>query len=116
MADDAKDELKALVLRARQENQGPFPETLRQRLLRYAVERWKAGVSVRTVAAELGMSGHTLSYWKAQAMGFSEKVRPVKVIEKPAAKAKGYTLSGPSGTRLDDVSLDEIAELFRKLS
>jgi len=116
MADDAKDELRALVLRARQEKQGPFPETLRQRLIRYAVERWKTGVSVRTVAAELGVSGHTLSYWKAQATGFSAKVRPVKVIEKPVARARAYTLSGPGGTRLDDVSLDEIAELFRKLS
>jgi len=46
MADDAKDELKALVVRARQEKLGPFPETLRQRLLRYANERWRAGVSV----------------------------------------------------------------------
>lgn len=110
-----KDELKALVLRARQEKQGPFPETLRQRLIRYAVERWKAGVSVRTVAAELGVSGHTLSYWKAQAMGLPEKVRPVKVIE-PVAQVKAYSLSGPSGTRVDGVSLDELAELFRKLS
>ncbi|HVW28873.1 MAG TPA: transposase, partial [Polyangiaceae bacterium] len=77
MADDVKDELKALVLRARQEKQGPFPETLRQRLIRYAVERWKAGVSVRTVAAELGVSGHTLSYWKAQAIHIADEADKV---------------------------------------
>src|SRR5882672_3176171 len=114
MADEAKDELKALVVRARQEKQGRFPETLRQRLIRYAVERWRAGVSVRTVAAEIGVSGHTLSYWKAQAMGLPEaKLRPVKIVEKPR---QGYAVIGPRGTRVDDLSLDEVAELFRKLS
>jgi hypothetical protein len=69
---------------------------------------------VRAVAEELGVSGHTLSYWKAQAMGLPQaKLRAVRVIEKTS---RGHALIGPSGTRVDDLSLDEIADLFRKLS
>ena len=114
MTDDAKDELKALVLRAREEKQGRFPETLRQRLMRYAAGRWKAGVSVRTVAAEIGVSGHTLSYWKAQTMGVGKtKLKPVRVIEEASS---AHVVAGPCGTRIENLSLDEIAELFRKLS
>ncbi len=114
MTDDAKDELKALVLRAREEKQGRFPEPLRQRLMRYAVGRWKAGVSMRTVATEIGVSGHTLSYWKAQATGPGKrKIKPVRVIEEVRS---GHVVSGPCDTRIENLSLDEIAELFRKLS
>jgi len=113
MTEDAKDELKALVLRAREEKQGRFPETLRQRLMRYAIGRWKTGASTRTVSAEIGVSGHTLSYWKTQAMGPAKtKMRPVKVIE----ERSGHVVAGPCGTRIENLSLDEVAELFRKLS
>lgn len=114
MTDDAKEELKALVLRTREEKQGRFPETLRQRLMRYAIGRWKTGASTRTVAAEIGVSGHTLSYWKTQTMGPAKaKMRPVKVIEESSG---GHAVAGPCGTRIENLSLDEIAELFRKLS
>jgi hypothetical protein len=114
MADDAKDELKALVVRARQEKLGKFPETLRQRLFRYAVERWRAGVSVKAVADELGMSGATLAYWRAQSTaGRTQKIRPVKVVERFERR---HTVAGPSGTQVGGLSLDEVAELFRKLS
>jgi hypothetical protein len=115
MSDSGKDELKALVVRARQEKQGPFPETLRQRVLRYALERWRAGVPVKTVAEEIGVSGATLSYWRSQVTaGRHEKLRPVKVVER--APHRAYTVRGPCGTHVDGLSLDEIAELFRKLT
>jgi hypothetical protein len=114
MSDDAKDELKALVVQARQEKHGRLPETLRQRLMRYAIGRWKSGASTRTLAAELGVSGHTLRYWKAQRMGPGRtKLKPVRVIEESSS---GHAVSGPCGTRIESLSLDEIAELFRKLS
>lgn len=114
MADNAKDELKALVVRARQEKLGKFPETLRARLFRYAVERWRAGVSVKAVADELGMSGATLSYWRAQAVaGNTQKMRPVKIVERLERR---HTVAGPSGTQVGGLSLDEVAELFRKLA
>jgi hypothetical protein len=113
MADDAKDELKALVVRARQEKLGKFPETLRQRLFRYAVERWRAGVSVKAVAAELGMSVATLAYWRAQSAGGTQKMRRVKVVERLDRR---HTVVGPSGTHIGGLSLDEVAELIRKLS
>ncbi len=114
MADDAKDELKALVVRARQEKQGPFPETLRQRLMRYATERWRSGVSVKAVANELGISGATLSYWRARTTGAgAEKLRRVKVVEQHERR---HTLFGPAGTQIGGLSLDEVAELFRKLT
>jgi transposase-like protein len=114
MTDEATDELKALVVQARQEKLGPFPETLRQRLLRYASERWQAGVSVKAVAEELGISVATLAYWRARATAVQEpKLRPVKVVEKPE---RGHVAFGPCGTSVRDLSLDEVAELFRKLS
>src|SRR4051794_39303540 len=109
MADDTKDELKALVVRARQEKQGKFPETLRQRLMRYAVERWRAGVPVKAVADELGVSGATLSYWRAHAVAAgSRRMRPVRVVERLERR---HTVAGPSGTQVNGLSLDEVAEL-----
>jgi hypothetical protein len=115
MTDDAKDELKALVMQARQEKLGPFPETLRHRLLRYAIERWRAGVPMKSVSDEVGVSVATLSYWRAKtAVPSGQKIRPVKLVEQQPTRT--HTAFGPCGTRIEDLSLDEIAELFRKLS
>jgi hypothetical protein len=116
MTDDAKDELKALVMQARQEKLGPFPETLRRRLLRYAIERWRAGVPTKSVSDEVGVSVATLAYWRAKTTApHDQKLRPVKLVEQQAMP-RVHTAFGPCNMRIDDLTLDEVAELFRKLS
>lgn len=114
MAEATGSELKAIVARVRSEQKGRFPKTLQGRLLRYAAERWKSGKTLREVAEELGISGHTLSYWRAQLLAKDESAfKPIKVV---ADLSRTFTVSGGSHARVEGLTMDEVAELLRKLA
>lgn len=114
MARGRKTNLKALVEADRGEGKGRFDDTLRERLLSYAEQRWREGATTREVADELGMSQATVAYWRARR---SPELRPVQVVaEHTLEPEKRFRLSGPCGTALEDVTLGEVAELWRKLS
>lgn len=105
-----------MVRRDRDERVGPFEPELRERLIAYAQRRWAEGATMQDVADELGVSGHTVSYWRAQRRG-APALRRVQIIsERPLAPERRVTLRGPAGTAVDGLSLDEVAELWRKLA
>lgn len=76
------------MARVRSEQKVRFPKTLQGRLLRYAAERWKSGKALREVAEELGNSGHTLSYWRAQLLAKDEStLKPIQSCRRPEPDA-----------------------------
>jgi FixJ family two-component response regulator len=110
----AHDELRALVLRARRHTRGRYPAELREQLIDYARQRWAAGASNRLVAEELGVNGHTLSYWRAiVGKKAALKVRAVEIITRTPT-VRPIWAHGPRGLHME-LTLDELAELMSKL-
>ena len=112
MGDDTKRaELKELVREAREGGNRLYPARVRERVRAYARERYQAGLSVKQVAAEIEINPHTLAFWRDRG---GRKVRRVEVVESKPVSAR-YCVHGAQGTRVEDLSLDEVAELLRKL-
>lgn len=116
MANDTSKELRALVRRDRDERVGPFDPDLRERLIAYAKRRWSEGATMQDVADELGVSGHTVSYWRAQRREVPALRRVQVISERPVDGERRVTVRGPAGTSIDDLSLDEVAALWRRLA
>jgi transposase-like protein len=65
--------------RARSSGRGRYPLDLRKAVVEYASRARQQGKSGAKVAAELGMSSHTLQYWQAAARGHAQLL-PVKIV------------------------------------
>ena len=119
MIDKEIEELRALVRSDRRARKGPFSPGLRQRLNVFLKRRWQAGESLKVLAAQLGLSDHTVQFWRSHWGERSERgvqLRRVEVIAaRPIAEGR-FTMHGPAGTRMDELTLDDAAELWRKLS
>ena len=87
------------------------PEALRREAAAFAKAEHAAGRSYKSIAAGLGMKPETLMRWCRASSG--PKFAPVVV--KPATQ-EGLTRHGPAGTRIDQLSLQQAAELLRALS
>ena len=120
MSDQEIEELKALVLSDRTARRGPFSREVRERVQRYLKRKWQSGNSLKLLSAELGLSDHTVQYWRARWGERDEaptKLRRVEVVSEKAKKpAKSVTMHGPAGTRIEGLNLDDAAALWRKLS
>jgi len=106
------DEKTALRVRKRQLKR--YTEAARRELLGRAKALWAQGASMAAVAAELDVSKHTLSYWRAvEGISGKRKIQRVQVV---AAEPVSRTISatGPCGLRFE-LTLDEAAALLRKL-
>ena len=119
MSDQEIEELRALILSERGDKKGPFPKGLRERLNGFLKAKWQQGASLKRVAGQLGLSDHTVQYWRTRwgERGKADaKLRRVEVVsEKPGKLAKTVTIHGPAGTRVEGLSLDEVASLWSKL-
>lgn len=116
MAKDSGKNLKALVAADRRDRRGAFDVVLRERLIAYTERRRLEGATTREVAEELGMSVATVSYWRSRRA--EPALQRVQIVsEHPAAAEEPrFRLLGPCGTMLENVTLGEVAELWRKLS
>jgi len=121
MSDQEVEEMKALILSDRKARRGPFSREVRERVQGYLKEKWRSGRSLKVLGTELGLSDHTVQYWRAR-WGEREEAQPklrrVKVVkEKRQAWTKSrVTMHGPCGTRIEGLHLDEVAALLRRLS
>jgi transposase len=91
------------------------PEALQELVVRYVDQQQAAGVSMKAVGDELGMSHHTLSYWRAR------RSRPkatspagVKLVE-PKRAEQVMVVHAPSGLRIEGLSMSQLAELIARL-
>ena len=120
MSNEEIKELRSLILSERGEKKGPFSSALRNRLDEFLKSKWHEGQSLKTLAEQLGLSGHTVQYWRSrwgEPKKSGSQLRRVEVIaERRSAPRKAVTMHGPAGTRIEGLSLDDAAELWRRLS
>ncbi len=121
MKKDEGQALRAEVLKAtRAKAGGPYPAALRARLIAYVMRRCLDGATVREVAKELGVSHHTVAFWRSSRREKVVKsVKPVRVVAESTdpnpAKAGLVNLVHPSGLRVEGLTLDQAAVLLRRM-
>jgi hypothetical protein len=94
-----------------------YPKTLRQRVVTYARRAQAAGRPRADVADALGLSLATLARWAQPAAPAAPAFRPVVVAPEPAqADAScGVAVVLPGGVRVEGLSVEQAAELCRRL-
>ena len=118
MSDKEIDKWRRLISDDRQTRKGPFDPELRVPLEAYLRRRWLAGTSTQQLSEELGINHHTVLFWRSRwgaRSGSKTQLRRIEVVAERPLAAK-VTVHGPAGTRIENISLDEAAELWRKLS
>lgn len=109
-----RSEVRELVLSSRVEGSKRFPRGVRERVLAYASARFRAGLSGRAVADEIGLNLHTLRFWCDRASDKpSRKLKTVVVRVQPATDP--LTLYGPRGIRIEGLTIESAAGLLREL-
>lgn len=119
MSDQEIEELKALVLSDRKARRGPFSREVRERVQGFLKSKWRSGAQLKQLGQELGLSAHTVQYWRSrwgEGVENKAKLRRVKVASEKPVVSEAVTMHGPAGTRIDGLSLDDAAALWRKLS
>ena len=106
-------ELKRLLARARGDKRGRYPTKLREAVVAYASKRRGQKASRDIVAAELGMSVATLSYWCAPAR-VRGTLEPVTIVARPEPAREVVVECGPLRVRGLDVA--SVADLLRRLA
>lgn len=119
MSDKEIEELRALIRSDRRARRGPFSGELREKLSEFLRSRWQRGESLRGLAKDLGLSDHTVQFWRSrwgERGGSRARLRRVELVaERPVLEAR-LTMHGPNGTRIEDLSFDDALELWRRLS
>ena len=115
------EELRGLVAVARASGRRHYPRGLRQRLMDYVRRELAAGRSLRAMALELGMRPHTLSYLKQCLARPSSKgkeaVRRVAIVpDEGVRRTERLVVRGPYGVTIEGLSLEQAAELLRRLA
>ena len=94
---------------------GRVPMPLQAAALQYAEQRQAAGLSMKAIGGELGMSWHTLSYWRTRhTRPSATALARVKLVE-PEHKDVVVAVHGPSGLRVEGMSVAQLAELIARL-
>jgi len=106
-------ELKRLLAKARGDRRSRYPARLREAVIAYAAKRRAQKVGRDAVAAELGMSVATLSYWCAPARTRGA-LEPVTIVARSEATQEVVVECGPLRVRGLDVVA--VAELLRRLA
>ena len=106
-------ELKKRLAAARATGRGSYPPALREKVVAYAAERSAQRVSRDRVAAELGMSVATLSYWCAPAR-HTGSLAPVTVIAEPVLTQELVVECG--ALRIRGLDVGSVAELLKRLA
>jgi transposase-like protein len=106
------DGLKRRLRRARSGGRGRYPLELRKAVVEYARRAKRDGRSGQKVAAELGMSSHTLQYWQAAARGHGELL-PVKIVAGATAEREVVVECGQ--VRVRGLDIPGVAELLKRL-
>lgn len=120
MAISGKEIRNAISKLSASKNSRRYPPALRLQITRYARKRLVAGVSVGAVCRELDVGEPTLCRFLGRERP-SEKgkagFRRMRVVAAPSADAGGVlVVRGPCGLVIEDMSIEELADLLRSLS
>jgi hypothetical protein len=92
-------------------------DALQQAAVTFAARRNAAGVSWKSISAELGMSWHTLLYWRDRLRRSSgpRLARVGVVAEEPSCSRESFVVHTTSGLRIEQMSMQQLAELIARL-
>ena len=105
-------QVRALGLRHRGAR---VPQTLRAAIAAYARDERTAGASCGAIAERLGVSAESIRRWARTEPARDGRggLVPVHVVAEAAAT---ITVWSPTGYRVDGLSVEEAAELLRRLA
>ena len=112
--DESEDRAQALRLKlaSRRDRRGRLPEELRAEAVAFAKAEHASGKRYKSIASALGVKAETLMRWCRRSGGPKKFAR---VVVKRAAPPQ-VTVHGPAGTRIEQLSIAQAAELLRALS
>ena len=118
MADHEAHLLRREVLACERGRGKRYPEALGRRLRRWIRRRAVSGVSLREIAAEVGLSAETVRRWNEEAATASTALVRVEVDERfgaePATRHP-LALVSPAGYRLEGLTVEQAAAILRVL-
>jgi DNA invertase Pin-like site-specific DNA recombinase len=104
---------EARAKRAQGEGARGYPQVVRDAVVAYATGARSAGVTWADLATELGVSTVTLQKWCTEKAAF----RAITVAQDRSDMSGGsFVVHGPQGLRIDNVDIETLAELWRRLS
>jgi len=111
--DESEDRAEALRLKlvSRRDSRRRVPEELRAEAVAFAKAQHALGQRYKPIAKALGVKAETLMRWCRA----SREPKFTRVVVKPAAPER-LTVHGPAGTRIEQLSIAQAAELLRALS
>jgi len=101
-----------LKLASRRDSRRRIPEELRAEAVAFAKAEHAMGRRYKSIASALGVKAETLMRWCRRGR---EPKRFARVVVKRAAQPE-LTVYGPAGTRIEQLSIAQAAELLRALS
>lgn len=112
------EELREALAQADRSGLGrPYPEALRRAAVEYGRQREQQGASVGTVAAELGVSGPSLSRWLRKGQEAESGFRAIELVAAPCgATATRVIVHGPRGLRIEGLTVLDVVTLLERLS
>ena len=110
---ETQDRAEALRLKlaSRRDGRRRVPGELRGEAVAFAKAEHASGQRYKSIARTLGLKADTLMRWCRD----SHEPKFVRVVVKRAARPH-LTVHGPAGTRIEQLSIQQVAELFGALS
>ena len=112
--DEIEDRVESLRLKLRssRDSRRRIPEELGAEAVAFATAAHASGQRYKAIAATLGLKPDTLMRW---CHAGRERKKFARVVVKRTA-APRLTVHGPAGTRIEQLSIAQAAELLRALS
>lgn len=112
--DEIEDRVETLRLKLRssRDSRRRVPEELRAEAVAFARAAHASGERYKSIASTLGLKPDTLMRW---CRAGREPKKFARVVVKRAARPQ-LTVHGPAGTRIEQLSIAQAAELLRALS
>ena len=88
-----------------------YPKELRQRLVEYVREQRAAGMQLMSVAARVGVSPTLLHRWEMKRAGVFRRVE----VQQPKTASNRFVLQAPHGVRVEDLGVEELVTILRRL-
>lgn len=113
--DESEDRAEALRLKlaSRRDSRRRVPEELRAEAVAFAEAERASGERYKSIAKTLGLKPDTLMRWCRRGRG---PKRFARVVVVKRATQPELTVHGPAGTRIEQLSIAQAAELLRALS
>lgn len=88
-----------------------YPMDLRQRLVEFAREQRAEGKQLKSIAVRVGVSPTLLHRWQKQRAGSFRRVE----LQPPPSSAGRFVLQAPHGVRVEDLGVEELVAILRRL-